>query len=185
MGIMAIIDVYVIGDSKFDLTTFLDSTLTWGDIGIKNVKDMADKPVGLCVNGDHIAQLRIVGHGNALGQYIGTDWIDHKSLGSHRQQLARMSPLFVRAMDSSDRRAHVVMGGCEQGRNGGLLLALSDIWNVPVSGFTAMQRPILPGDEGGETTCYITCTRQGQTAADGFDDLQLQIIEWFRKRWNK
>jgi hypothetical protein len=44
-GIMAIIDVYVIGDSKFDLTTFSDSALTWGDVGIKNAKDMVDKLV--------------------------------------------------------------------------------------------------------------------------------------------
>ncbi|MFC1642863.1 hypothetical protein ACFL5O_09310 [Myxococcota bacterium] len=67
---MAVIDVYVIDDSTFDLTMFMDAALTWGDVGIRNVKDMVNK---LCLTGDRIAELRIVGHGNETGQYIGSD----------------------------------------------------------------------------------------------------------------
>jgi hypothetical protein len=176
---MAIIDVYVIDDSKFDLTMFLDSALTWGDVGIKNIKDMADKLAGLCSRGNRIAELTIVGHGNELGQYVGTDWLSNDSLPSYRPQLRRLTTLFVRT--GSARSAHVTMGGCQQGRNGGLLLGLSDIWNVPVSGYTALQRPGVPGYEGGKTTCYLTCARQGRTTADKVDEIQLKIMEWLRR----
>jgi len=174
---MAIIDVYVIDDNKFDLTMYLDATLTWGDVGIKSIKDMANKLVKLCAKGDRIAELTIVGHGNALGQHIGTDWLSYDSLKSHRAQLVRLTPLFAK----SGRAAHVVMGGCRQGRNGGLLLGLSNIWNVPVTGYTALQRPAAPGYEGGKTTCYITCTRQGRTTADKADKVQLKIMQWIRR----
>jgi len=177
---MEILDVYVIDDSSFDLTMFLDSALTWGDTGIKNTKDMADKLVKLCIGGDRIAELRILGHGNDTGQYVGSDWLEKSNLGQYREQLARISPLFVRLQNSSTRRAHVTMGGCRVGRNGSFLLALSEIWNVPVSGFTALQRPGVPGDEGGRTTCYITCAKGGRTTADSIDDVQLRIMEWFR-----
>lgn len=180
--VMAAIDVYVIDDSSFDLTMFIDSALTWSDVGVKNLKDMVDKLVKLCLKGDRIAELRIVGHGNDLGQYVGSDWLTQDSLTTHRAQLARLCPLFVRVGQSA-KRAHVVMGGCQQGRNGGFLLAISNILNVPVSGFTALQRPVLPGDEGGKTTCYITCNRQGRTAADTFDDAQLKVTRWLRERF--
>ena len=69
---------------------------------------------------------------------------------------------------------------CQQGRNGSFLLAISNIVNVPVTGFTALQRPVLPGDEGGRTTCYITCARGARTMADSVDDVQIKIMDWFR-----
>lgn len=180
---MSTINVYVIDNSQFDLTMFVDSALTWGDVGIRNVRDMVDKLVNLCAHGDRIAELRIVGHGNDRGQYVGSDWLSESTLWSHRQQLARISSLFVRTRGESSESAHVIMGGCQQGRNGSFLLALSDIWNVPVSGFTALQRPGVPGDEGGRTTCYITCARQGRTTADAVDDVQLRIDQWFREHF--
>jgi len=176
---MAVIDVYVVDDSSFDLTMFIDSALTWGDIGVKNVRDMADKVTGLCSSGDRIAKLRIMGHGNDAGQYIGSDWVSEAKLPSFRAQFARLSGLFVRA-GSDGASAELIMGGCQQGRNGSFLLAISNIVNVPVSGFTALQRPVLPGDEGGRTTCYITCARGGRTAADSVDDVQIKIMDWFR-----
>jgi hypothetical protein len=179
---MPAIDVYVIDDSRFDLTMFVDSALTWNDVGVRNLRDMADKLVKLCLKGDRIAELRIVGHGNEIGQYVGSEWLTEASLGTHRAQLGRISSLFTRVGQSS-KRAHVIMGGCQQGRNGGFLLALSNILSVPVSGFTAMQRPVLPGDEGGRTTCYITCNRQGRTKADGFDDAQMKVVNWVRNRF--
>jgi hypothetical protein len=72
------------------------------------------------------------------------------------------------------------MGGCRQGTNSMLLLDLSTILCVRVSGFTAMQRPAIPGDEGGRTTCYISCTRQGRSRADDFDDAARKVREWLR-----
>ncbi|MDD9943493.1 MAG: hypothetical protein OXU20_20805 [Myxococcales bacterium] len=171
---MATIDVYVVDVSTFDLTMFLDGALTWADTGILSVRNMVAKLRKLCRHGDRIAELRIVGHGSESGQYVGADWLSLETLPSFRSELSRMHPLFVRG--GIGRRPSVVMGGCRQGRNPSLLLALSRIWNVPVSGFTALQRPAWPGDEGGRTTCYITCTRQGRTVADTIDEAQLRIM---------
>jgi hypothetical protein len=80
-------------DNDLDLTTFIDSALTWGDVGVKDLQDMVDKLVRLGAGGDRIAELHIVGHGNDRGQFIGTDWLDHTSLSRHRPQLARLSRL--------------------------------------------------------------------------------------------
>ena len=176
---MATIDVYVIDDSRFDLTMLLDSALTWNDVGIQNVKDMVNTLVGLCQGGDSLGHLTIVGHGNSTGQYIGSDFVTLQSLPAFRPDLGRMTRLFARGAGSGSR--HVTMGGCRQGRNSGLLLALSNIWNVPVSGYTALQRPGIPGYEGGRTTCYITCTRQGRTTADSVDEIQLRVMNWARR----
>lgn len=174
---MATIDVYVVDDSSFDLTMWIDSALTWGDTGVQSVVDMVAKVNRLCSNGDRIATLTIVGHGNEEGQYIGREWVTQKSLSTHRPSLAQLARLF-------SRPGQVVMGGCRQGRNGAFLLALSDILNVPVVGYTALQRPGVPGPEGGSTVCYITCTRSGRTSADSFDEVQLSVMDWFRRLAN-
>jgi hypothetical protein len=178
---MPTINAYVIDDSKFDLAMFIDGKLTRGSVGIKGVADMVERVTQLCVDGRKLAELRVVGHGNEMGQYIGSDWLSLDTLPLHRGALMRLTPLFVRGSEEG-RRAHLIMGGCRQGRNGGLLLAISDIVNVPVSGFTALQRPPLPGDEGGMTTCYLTCNREGQTVADRLDEVQLKIMKWFSTR---
>lgn len=171
---MADLDVYVISDHKFDPVTWIDSALTWGDVGVLGIRDMVTKLQRICANGDRIAELRIVGHGNELGQFVGRDWLCREVVRHWRSELSKMTPLF-------GVKRHVIMGGCRQGRNSGLLLALSNIWNVPVSGFTALQRPPLPGDEGGRTTCFITCTRSGYTFADHFDKLQLAVMAYARE----
>lgn len=183
---MAEIDIYVIDNSSFDLTMFIDSQLTQGEVGIQNVEDMVRKIERMCEDGDRIRELRIVGHGNDHGQYVGTDWLSTSTLRQHRSALARLRPLFVHGNDQVDgENGHVVMGGCRQGRNGRLLLELSRIFNVPVSGFTALQRPGVPGDEGGRTTCFITCTREGRTTADDFDEKQLEFMAWVRRQFSE
>lgn len=157
------INFYVIDDSAFDVVMFLDSALTLGDVPIKNIKDMVTKIIGRCAKGVKIAELRIVGHGNAYGQYIGSDWLDSKTVKSHRSDLAKLAPFF-------GKEGHVIMGGCKVGQNGSLLLTLSDYFNVQVTGFTASQRPLVPGDEGGSATCYLTCTRTGKMGFDYLDN---------------
>lgn len=171
---MAEIDVYIIADDQFDLTMALDAKLTWGDVGVQNVRDMVSKILKMTSQGDRIRELRIVGHGNESGQYIGADWISLDTIDIYRSQLVRIAPFFA-------LKANVIMGGCRMGRNGGLLLKLSEIFNVPVSGFTAFQRPALPGDEGGRTTCYITCTREGKTTADSFDEYQEKFMNYIQR----
>ena len=167
---MAVVDFYVIADKEFDITMWIDGALTVGDVGINSVADMVDKLTKKCATGDKIGTLQIFGHGNDNGQYIGENWVSKFSLPGVAADLRKLRPHFGRG-------AEVIMAGCQQGQNGGLLLALSDLLNVRVSGFTALQRPALPGDEGGRTTCFITCTREGQTTADEVDKVQMIIME--------
>ena len=110
-----------------------------------------------------IRELRIFGHGNVWGQYVGGDWLSLPSLPSWRPELAKL------AVGCFGRGGFITMAGCEQGGNGGFLLEISSIVGVPVQGFTALQRPTVPGDEGGVTRCFITCSRTGPTAADSVD----------------
>jgi Domain of unknown function (DUF4347) len=153
---MAEIDVYCVSDDHPDVVMWIDSALTPSDVPIKNVADMVFKLVarfGTKVGaGDCIGELRIVGHGNEYGQYMGSDWIDNKSIEKFRPQFSKLMRLF-------GRNGLITLGGCRVGRNGSLLVKLSDMTNVPVRAFTASQRPAVPGDEGNETKCYITCAR--------------------------
>lgn len=160
------VDVYCVSANESDVVVWLDSAVTPRDIPILSVADMVTKLIARfgTGGGDKIGELRIVGHGDKTGQDIGADWIDSTTLPSYRSELHRLFPLF-------GPEALVTMGGCRAGHNGGLLLELSNIWNVPVRGFTANQRPLIPGDEGNETKCYITCARShGGNLFDPLDD---------------
>lgn len=179
---MADVNIYIIDDKEFDLTMWVDSALTWGDVGVQSIADMVKKVLKICEEEkSKIGRLTIVGHGNEYGQFVGRDWLGDfanvvaggldSSIPLYRADLVKLRGHF-------GKTGEVILGGCRVGRNSSLLLRLSDIWMVPVSAFTAYQRPVLPGDESGQTTCYITCTRQGRTFADSFDDVQDKIIEW-------
>ena len=170
---MAEINVYMVDDHKFDPAMWIDQLFTWGDVKINGVRDMVSKLIKLCARGDKIAELTIVGHGNEYGQWVGQDWLCQEVVWAWRSELVKMNSLF-------GKNRHVIMGGCRQGRNAGLLLALADIWIAQVSGYTALQRPVLPGYEGGRTTCFLTCTRSGYTFADHCDEVQLDVMERIR-----
>ena len=45
-----------------------------------------------------------------------------------------------------------------------------------MSGYTAFQRPFVPGHQGGRTTCFITCGREGFTTADEYDEIEARFI---------
>jgi hypothetical protein len=153
---MSNIDVYCVSDDHPDIVMWIDSALTPRDIPIRNVSDMVSKLVARfgteAGKGDRINELRIVGHGNAFGQYIGSDWIDCDTIKKFRSEFCKLMPLFCSP-------GLITLGGCQVGQNGGLLLQLSDMTNVAVRAFSASQRPLVPGDEGNETKCYITCAR--------------------------
>lgn len=151
---MANIDVYCVSADHPDLVMWIDSLVTPRDVPIISVSDMVNKLVArFGSSSDRIRELRIVGHGNDYGQYIGADWIDNSTLRNFRSQLHRLTGLFATS------ESLITLGGCKVGRNGSLLVELSNITNVPVRAFTASQRPLVPGDEGNETICYITCAR--------------------------
>jgi hypothetical protein len=151
---MATVNVYCIDNSRSDWVYWIDSALTARDIGIASVADMVQKISALCASGDRIGELRIAGHGNRRGQFVGANWLDDTTLMQHRFQLSRLSALFA-----SRRSSLVSMGGCRVGQNEGLLLSLSQVFGVTVRGWTARQRPLVPGDEGNETRCLTTCSR--------------------------
>jgi len=157
------IDLYFISDpGHFD--GFLSSTSLFHPTAsrMKTVSDMIDQIVPACKTAK-LGELTVVGHGNPFGQYVGTDWLDKDTLESFRSSLKRLVPLW-----GSD--SLLTMGGCEQGQNGSFLLALSDIVDVPVRGFTALQRSFVPGNQGGETKCYLTCARSERTFWDKYID---------------
>ena len=153
---MSEIDVYCVSADHPDVVMWIDSALTPRDVPITSVADMVFKLVGRfgtkAGRSDRIGELRIVGHGNEYGQYIGSDWIDHSTIGKFLPQFSKLIGVF-------GQNGLITLGGCLVGRNGSLLLKLSDMTNVPVRAFTASQRPLVPGDEGNETRCYITCAR--------------------------
>ncbi len=151
---MAVLDITVIDESKFDLVNWRAGAVRLGEVGITGVADMVSTIAKRCAGKDRIGELDIIGHGNAYGMYFGSDWIDMKTIAAHRAQLGRLCPLFA-----PSPRGIATLGGCKMGQNGTLLLELSFIWNVPVRAYTAYQRPLIPGGEGSETRCYITCTR--------------------------
>lgn len=64
---MALIDIYIVDNSKRDIVMWVDSALTANDVGVKNVVDMADYVTRKCSGGDKIRELRIIGHGNTNG----------------------------------------------------------------------------------------------------------------------
>jgi hypothetical protein len=166
-GIMAEIDIYVVSDD--DLTPFVSKLHSLSPVSVRSVKDMVNRIARLCGSGDRIGTLTIVGEGNEEAQVIGDDLLSNDTLADFTPDLRRLAPLFARG-------GEVIMGGCRQGRNGTLLLGLSNAFGVPVSGYTALQRALLPGHYGGRTTCFITCTREGFTLADDVDE----VILWVR-----
>jgi hypothetical protein len=168
---MAQMDIYVVGDNKFDIPLFLDKLLTPRAMGIKGVRDMVARIVEVCAQGHTIGTLTIVGHGDDSGQWVGEDLLIPEVVPAWRSELCKLKPFF-------NRNTHIVLGGCRQGRNVALLLALSDVLNVSVTGYTSTQSPLIPGHEGGETTCFITCSKTGFTAWDAIDVVAIPLRSW-------
>jgi hypothetical protein len=151
---MADIDIYCVADHEPDVVMWVDAMLSWGEIDITSVSDMVQKVKRQCGRNHKIRELRIFGHGNTYGQFIGRDWIDSDSIRSYRGELVKLYGLF-------GREGMLTLAGCQVGQNSDLLLKFGDILNVPVRAFEANQRPVMPGDEGREVRCYLTCTRSG------------------------
>ena len=162
MGVSQVKDVYCVGTGDFVL--WLDAALTWGEVEINGVADMVAKVPMQLGKEQRLGTLTIVGHGNAVGQYVGGDWISDMTVNGHAVSLQKLAPLFDKA------KGRVVLGGCQVGAASVLMCRLSDIFGIPVVGFTANQRPALPGDEGAEATCrHKVYTRGESTFMDWID----------------
>lgn len=139
---------------------------------IYSVRHMVDLLIQLCNGGlwtTYVDQLCIVGHGNQTGQYIGADWVDFSSLGTHSKNLKRLRPHFCAG-------AVVTLEGCEVGNASSLMKGLSNLFDgVPVRAGTAFQRPLIPGLEGGVRTCVPDrCSYTGRRPFDVLDDALLR-----------
>lgn len=157
---MALIDIYIVDNSKRDIVMWVDSALTANDVGVKNVVDMADYVTRKCSGGDKIRELRIIGHGNTNGQFFGSNWIDGSTVVAHAPNLRRIAPFFSPS-------GFVTLGGCKVGQNSILLGKLSMYFGVPVRAWTASQNPAIPGDEGAQVQCYLlSCSKGSPTLLD-------------------
>jgi hypothetical protein len=150
---MGNIDIYVI-DNKADFVLAADRALTIGDVGISSVRDLVAKVGTECRDGDKVRELRIVGHGNEYGQFIGADWVGDRNVHAFAVHWGRLKTYFDPSCGL------VTLGGCKVGQAELLLLKMSHYLGVPVRAFRTFQNPVIPGDEGGETRCvYYGCTR--------------------------
>ncbi|MGQ0540955.1 MAG: DUF4347 domain-containing protein [Blastocatellia bacterium] len=158
------VDVYFIDRSKLDFVMAADGLVTDGDRAILSVKDLVSKCDVICSKGDRIRELRIFGHGNTKGQYFGADWVDETTLSKYHFSFRRLSRCF-------DSMSFITLGGCKVGQAENFLCRLSKLVGVPVMAWTAMQRPLFPGDEGAEVRCFrYACTRGDKVGFDYLDN---------------
>jgi hypothetical protein len=168
---MSTIDVYVI-DKRSDIVMAVDRALTVGELDIGSVRDLAAQVSKLCSGGDRVRELRIVGHGNETGQYVGGDWLCDLNVHAFAPHWALLKKCFDPTCGS------VTFGGCKVGQAELLMVKLSHHLGVPVRGFRTFQNPIIPGDEGGETRCvYFGCTRTYKDATV-YNEWQKSAFEW-------
>jgi hypothetical protein len=149
---MANIDIHLI-DNRSDAVLAVARALAIGDVPIGNVRDLVNQVALKCAQGDKVRELRITGHGNIEGQYIGSDWIDSKTVDNYDHLWQRLHPFF-------SSNGLLTLEGCQVGQAHLLLVKLSNYLGVSVRGFRTFQNPVVPGYEGGETKCYyFSCNK--------------------------
>ena len=151
---MATIDLHLVDASKFDMVMAIERALSIGEKGVKGVADMVDRVEAECKKGNLVGELRIVGHGNEKGQYIGGEWVNDTNVHLYAMHWERLAKMFDKGSGL------FTLGGCKVGQAVLLMKKLSHYLDVPVRGWRTFQNPIVPGDEGGETRCTVwSCTR--------------------------
>jgi hypothetical protein len=163
------LNIFVIDWSTTDVVMAISRALHPTGLGIMNVGDMVDKILrqkGLISGTSVIKTLNIIGHGNKSGMYLGADWVDDSTFPNFQTPLSSLARYF-----SNEGDAVVALGGCKVGRNQKLLSLFSNTFGgVRVKAWSADQRPLLPGDEGGESDCYYNnCSYSGATMLDRLD----------------
>jgi hypothetical protein len=160
---MATLDIVCVSTAEPDIVMWIAGGLHIGELDITSVSDMVAKIKARCGSTHKLGELRVIGHGNSHGQYVGSDWLSDRSVNAFRSELGQLRPLF----GSGGR---FTLAGCHVGHNSRLLLTLSDVLCVPVRAFMAAQRPVAPGDQGRAVQCFITCTRGGSEFWEGVDE---------------
>lgn len=159
---MGNIDIYVIDNSPGIIMT-IGRALSIGSIGITSVRSMVEQVGIACKGVDKVRELRISGHGDEDGQFIGDDWVGEANIHAFAADLAKLKTYFDPSCGL------VTLEGCKVGQAELLLVKMSHHLGVPVRGFRTFQNDFIPGDEGGETRCiYYSCTRttKGVTVYD-------------------
>jgi len=164
-------DITVLDASQSDAVTWLSGATTLGEVDIHSVKDMVNKLLARVKGQDRLRTLTIVGHGGRWGMYVGKDGLSLDTLRSHDRELRRLNSLFAPS-------ATVELGGCFVGRDPEFVRRLSAIWyGVTVKAYSAGQRPLIPGNEGGERSCVrMRCAYSGRTFVDKMDEF-LNLVQ--------
>ncbi len=162
---MAKLGVTVVGKAKvWDLANEITAFVWIGEKRVTCVADLVTKIFKRCAKGDTIIMLKILDHGDSSGQCIGDDYVSESTFNKHRDRLSKLRQCF-------DPKAVVRLGGCKVGHASGLLSKLSSLWGgVTVLAGTAYQRDLIPGIEGGVTSCVLeNCSYSGENLWDKID----------------
>jgi hypothetical protein len=135
----------------------------------KSVSDLVSKTRGTCILDGKVGELLVTGHGNGTGQFFGSNYLDHITLEGHLPTLKKIQ--FA-------PNAMLSLGGCLMGRAYQLLNALSKNLNVIARGWTGVQRPAAPGQQGAEVVSeggrIVSVSVRG--LLDPLDDCQLKLL---------
>jgi hypothetical protein len=121
-----------------------------GEIYIAGVADMVEKVKARLDEeeaGTSIRELRLLGHGNESGQWIGADWIGQMEVATYARDFQALAGRFASG-------GWMTLEGCGVGYAIYMMLALSDVVGVPVQGYLATQYYRVPGAEGRSMRCY-------------------------------
>jgi hypothetical protein len=158
------LDLFVIDNSGNDKVMNLERFITFGEKDVKSVKGLVKLVKQLCdTKGKKVRRLRISGHGNSSGAYVGADWISLKTLPKHEPDLKKLKPYFVAPT------SRVIFDACQTGADVRLLTRLSQLWGgIRVTGFFDNQQPnfISPDDEGTVVTCQVNACRFSTPGSD-------------------
>lgn len=164
-GSKAPLDLFVLqpGNAENDPNkTALDKT--WGDnkkwIVINDVDDLVRLVKRSCGKAYYIRALRIGGHGNSGGFYLGRTWVDMASIKSQEGRLKEIIP-YLR-----DGESVIYLDHCLVGQDEALMMKLSAIMGgIPVIGplrsqYTNSGRPACEGPARicDPRSCLITHT---------------------------
>lgn len=114
-----------------------------GEIYMTDVKSMVQNVLALLQqNSTTMSRLNILDHGNPSGFEVGTDWVSMGTLPTYTVELAKLAPMFAAG-------GFVHLRHCQIGQNQNLLLALAQLFGVPVYAGVDYQNGLLRLNMGG------------------------------------
>ncbi len=162
---MAMVDgvtVTVVDDSDF--VGWVAAASRTGEVTMTSPQSMVDAVIAEA-DGEQIAHLNILDHGNAETFQLGDDWVGLGNIAGLEPVLSQLTPHFAEG-------ASVHLQHCNIGQNHELLIELAQIWGVSVYAGTEKQNPLIRSNyepnylydiEGGQ---YERCDPDGNCISD-------------------